>query len=190
MVAVPGIWAAGNHGFEFARPGAEPQAHPDAAPYRAAVAAGAADLTAALAGVTGVLVEDKLLTISVHYRLVSPDAVPTVLAATERVARARNLRARGGKMVVELRPPLQVDKGSAVLALADELGASGAGASLLFAGDDVTDEDAFERLRAEHPHAVTVHVGDRLVTAAEFQLDDTAAFQALLAAVLADRAGR
>ncbi len=187
LVAVPGLWAAGNHGFELARPGLAPRAHPDVAPFRDAVAAAALDLRSALADLAGVIVEDKGLTLSVHYRLASIDAVPAVLAAAERVALTRNLRASTGKMIVELRPPMPIDKGTAVLALAAELGGQVPGASLLFAGDDVTDEDAFVRLRAEHPHAVTVHVGDRATTAAEFRLRDTAAFQALLAALLADR---
>jgi trehalose-phosphatase len=62
--------------------------------------------------------------------------------------------------VVELRAPVPVDKGTAVLALARRLGADVAGASLLFVGDDVTDEDAFLALRGHPADPLTVRVGD------------------------------
>jgi trehalose-6-phosphatase len=54
--------------------------------------------------------------------------------------------------------------------LAGNLGALGSGASLLFAGDDATDEDAFRLLRSDYPEAVTIHVGDSSDTAAEFRV--------------------
>jgi trehalose 6-phosphate phosphatase len=62
-----------------------------------------------------------------------------------------------GKMMVELRPPVNIDKGTAAVALSDRLGV-GAEASLLYAGDDRTDEDAFRALRRRNPRVVTVRV--------------------------------
>ena len=68
-------------------------------------------------------------------------------AELERVAeRARNagLRARFGRMVLEVLPPLDAHKGTAVRALLHARGLTRA----LFAGDDTTDLDAFARRRA------------------------------------------
>jgi trehalose-phosphatase len=188
MVGGTGLWAAGNHGFEFVSPQAGRQPHPAAAPFLPTIAATAAELRAALAGVEGVLVEDKALTISVHYRLVDPAAADEVRATAERIARAHGLRPSGGKLIVEIRPPVALDKGTAVIALAEELGDGSDDAAFLFAGDDVTDEDGFRRLRADHPRAVTVHVGSGHETAAEFTVPDVPAFRELLAALLASRA--
>ena len=90
-------------------------------------------------------VEDKGLALSYHYRTYAdPDAARAEL---ERVAgRARNagLRARFGRMVLELLPPLDVDKGTAVQTLLERAGLSHA----LFAGDDTTDLDAFRSVDA------------------------------------------
>jgi trehalose 6-phosphate phosphatase len=60
---------------------------------------------------------------------------------------------------------------------------------VLFAGDDVTDEDAFRTLRENAPRAVTVRViGDeRRATAAEFTVADTDAMRELLAWLLSIR---
>lgn len=187
MLAVPGLAAAGNHGFELVSPGGGARAHPAAAPYASALRAAVAELRDRLAGVEGALVEDKGPTISVHYRLVAPHAADAVRAAAQDVAATLGLRASGGKLVTEIRPPVAIDKGTAALALALELGGAVPSAGLFFAGDDTTDEDAFEQLRAHHPAAVTVHVGDREFTAAEFRVRDAPALRELLAALLRDR---
>jgi trehalose-6-phosphatase len=82
--------------------------------------------------------------------------------------------------------------------LAGELGVLESGASLVYAGDDTTDEDAFRALRLEHPDAVTIHVGTgRLgdatvgqpesVTAAEFVLATPEALLIVLESLLRDR---
>ena len=190
VVGIPRLWAAGNHGFELVAPDGRVRAHADAVPYRAAVAAAAAELRDALAGVPGAIVEDKALTLSVHYRLVAPEQVEQVRSAATATAATHGLRASGGKMIVELRPPVAIDKGTAVISLADELGARLAGASVLFAGDDVTDEDAFRALRREIPQAVTVLVGDRPDTHAEFQVPDPDALRSLLATLVERRSTR
>lgn len=188
LVGVHSIWAAGNHGFEFVTPDGTRHAHPEAAPFAPALREAVADLRAELRAVPGAIVEDKTLTISVHFRLVAGEQVDQVRESAKRVARARGLRASEGKMVVELRPPVLVDKGTAVLTLADALGAHAPSAAVLFAGDDVTDEDAFDRLRRGLPGAVTVNVGTRADTAAEFQVPNPAAFGRVLAALLRERA--
>ena len=187
LLAVPALAAAGNHGFELVTPAGGTRAHPAAAPYASALRAAVADLRARLGGIEGAFVEDKGLTLSVHYRLVAPDAADRVRTAAEEVAAARGLRASGGKLVTEIRPPVAIHKGTAVLALADELAGGAPGAAFFFAGDDVTDEDAFEQLRGRHPGGVTVHVGSRPDTSAEFQVADVGALRELLAAVLRDR---
>lgn len=187
LVGVIGLWAAGNHGFELIWPDGTSRAHPGAEPFRNAISDAVAALRAELFGIDGVLVEDKTLTISVHYRQVDPASVDRVRQTARRVADEHGLGAGDGKMIVEIRPPVAVNKGTAVLALIDELDGSSAGASIFFAGDDVTDEDAFIQLRAVHPRAVTVHVGAHAETAAEFRVRDIDAFRSLLAALLGDR---
>jgi trehalose 6-phosphate phosphatase len=88
-------------------------------------------------------VEDKGLTVSFHYRGVDDEAAAR--AKLERVAeeaRAEGLLARFGRKVLELRPPIEADKGTAVQALLIDRGLHRA----LYAGDDTTDLDGFRGL--------------------------------------------
>jgi len=75
-------------------------------------------------------------------------------------------------MVYEVRPPVRVDKGTAVLDLARRLGDSAGTVS--FVGDDRTDEDAFRALRDGYPDALTIRVTptEELPTVAEYTLGD------------------
>lgn len=169
MVGVSNVWVVGNHGAESVAPDGEETVDPRVAPFRGAMARARDTLSALLEPVAGALVEDKHWTLSVHYRQVDPALVPRVHEAVERVAAEEGLRVHDGKMVYEVRPPVEVDKGSAVLALARRLGALRGDASLLFIGDDRTDEDAFRTLRAHAPRAVTIRVaGQAEDTAAEY----------------------
>ena len=85
-------------------------------------------------------VEDKGLGLSYHYRT-HEDPVRARAELEQVAARARSsgLRARFGRMVLELLPPLDAHKGTAVQALLRTAGLTRA----LFAGDDTTDLDAF-----------------------------------------------
>ena len=98
--------------------------------------------------------ERKRLTISYHWRT-APDeraAVATLERVAER-ARAAGLVTRWGRKVLELRPPLAADKGTAVRHLLARHGIERA----LYAGDDTTDLDAFRALE-ELPLGVRVAV--------------------------------
>jgi trehalose 6-phosphate phosphatase len=182
MVGVDGLWVIGNHGAELLRPDGGVEIDPRAVEYAGAVARAASALAPVVAGVAGALLENKTWTLSVHYRLAPEPAVPGLVQAVGNIASDHGLIVRDGKQVIEVRPPVPVDKGTAVVALARRLGALAPGASLLFAGDDVTDEDAFRALRAEAPGAVTIRVGreDGARSSAEYRVDDPAALTALL----------
>jgi trehalose 6-phosphate phosphatase len=88
-------------------------------------------------------VELKPLTISFHYRRAEDELeARRVLEAVAARARAEGFVARFGRMVLELRPPLDANKGTAVTHLLGERGLRRA----LYAGDDTTDLDAFRAL--------------------------------------------
>jgi trehalose-phosphatase len=188
LVCVDGAWVIGNHGIEVAPPGRTASAREDVAEFESRISA-AADRACELAADpsrNGVLVENKRWTLSVHYRLAHPRIVPDLVKDMTATATELGLKVTNGKEVLELRPPLQVDKGSAAVELAETLGALRNGASILAAGDDRTDEDMFRALRASQPGTVTVRVGlDSALpdTAAEFSVADTDEMRALLTAV-------
>ena len=174
IVGLDRLWCIGNHGCELINHGGELTLDPQVEPYRGAVAQAARRLESLAAPIAGVRVEDKGPTLSVHYRHADPAVVPSLRATIESVGTQLGLRMTAGKMVFELRPPVRIDKGTSVLALAKSLGALEENASLMFIGDDETDEDAFRALRSRAPKAVTVRVADDagMPTAAEATLRD------------------
>jgi trehalose 6-phosphate phosphatase len=161
MLGLPDLIYVGNHGLERISRG-EPWTHPAAQASRLAIAAALGEIEGAARGtgdVPWLLVEDKGVTGTVHYRL-APDPVaaaallePIVRAAAER----HGLRLTVGRMIFEVRPALAVTKGTAIRELAQELGLRG----IVFFGDDVTDVDAFVALRElrETGQAATLRVG-------------------------------
>ena len=136
MTGVPGLLIAGNHGTEWLEPGAdEPIASPGAAAARRAIA----EVVARVPAIDGVVVEDKGISASVHYRnAADPDGAHlAVLQAIGTLDPA--LERRAGRMSVEIRPVGLGDKRAAARSIADRFGLRGA----IVMGDDVTDLDMF-----------------------------------------------
>ena len=127
-------------------------------------------------------VEDKGLTIVFHYRGVDDEeAVLERLRDVAADARELGLVPQFGRKVLEVRPPVEADKGTAVRALLEERGLRRA----LYAGDDTTDLDAFRGLDGLEL-AVRVAVASaegptELVEAADLVVDSPAELVLLLA---------
>jgi trehalose 6-phosphate phosphatase len=87
--------------------------------------------------------EDKGLSVSFHYRgALDEEAARRELEQVAGAARAAGLRARFGRKVLELLPPIDAHKGTAIRRLLAERELHRA----LYAGDDTTDLDAFRAL--------------------------------------------
>ena len=141
MVPVEGVAIAGNHGLEVWKDGGV-KLEPRAAKYLDAVRAAVVMVeNDGLLQEYGCHVEDKGITFSIHFRN-SPrtDHAIRYLEAQiiPKIERAK-LEASFGRMVLEVRPPVPLDKGSGVRALRGRRSIS----QLLFAGDDRSDLDAF-----------------------------------------------
>jgi trehalose 6-phosphate phosphatase len=126
---------AGVHGLERrSAGGALKRAEPDPAVALAcAVFRGLAEVQA------GLLVEDKGLSVALHYRN-APEAADIAETAGLRLAKQTGLKLQRGDRVVELRTP-GADKGDALRAFMDEPPFQGA--MPVFVGDDLTDEAGF-----------------------------------------------
>jgi trehalose 6-phosphate phosphatase len=142
---IPGIAYAGNHGMEIHGPGID-RVHPEAAAARPVLERAAAALGDAISAIPGAFVEDKELTLSVHFRLAPRDRVEELHEIVHRVVDPLDgVHVTEGKQVMEVRPNVDWNKGKAVLFLLDQMRPP-AGAPVLFFGDDRTDEDAFRAL--------------------------------------------
>lgn len=197
LLGVPGTWTIGNHGFEIGAPNESPRPRDDITRFADALASAAERCRAMADRHPGVIVEDKRWTLSVHYRLVDAAEAAAVVRSAHEIAERLGLRATDGRRVVDLRPPIDVDKGTASVDLLRELGALNDAASILCAGDDRTDEDTFRRVRLATPRAVTVRVladedsvGESdYESVAELTVPGTSALRALLAAIVELRRG-
>jgi trehalose-phosphatase len=186
MVAVENLWIAGNHGLELMAPDGSIEVPPEVLPFGEIIARVARNLAPKIRGIRGVQLEDKRWTLSVHYRQADQGIVPLITGAVERVAREAGLQTTRGKEVIEIRPPVRLDKGTAVLALARRAGGFEPSARVMYVGDDRTDEDAFRALRARLSSAVTVRVAhDQEETAAEFRLSSPDEVREMLELLLA-----
>ncbi len=151
-IGMPGITCAGNHGMEIEGPGIA-RLHPEAAAARPKLEQAAQIVQPLLSDFAGAWLEDKELTLSLHYRELADERVPALTAAVlERVSPIRGLRLTHGKKVLEVRPKAAWHKGHAVLFLLEQLRPP-PGTPVLYFGDDTTDEDAFVALRDVHAGA-------------------------------------
>ncbi len=149
---------AGNHGMEIHGAGIE-RIHPQAAAARPLLERAAGRIEARLAAIGGAFLEDKGLTLSVHYRQ-APDRADEVRRVVDDAAGGEaELKVTAGKMVLEVRPRVEWDKGKAVLFLLDQMRPP-AGAPVLYLGDDATDEDAFRALAGWREEGEGVLVAD------------------------------
>jgi trehalose 6-phosphate phosphatase len=155
-VAVPGIRLLGSYGMERVRDG-HLQLDQAAQAWLGAVADARQMLGERLAGVPGLRIEAKPASVAVHWRQ-APDreaAVAAVRRATAEVAATTGLWLAPGKLVFELRPPIKVDKGSAVAALISDVRP----AVIAYAGDDLGDIPALQAVREAGGYALVVDHG-------------------------------
>ena len=177
---------AGNHGMEIGGAGMH-RIHPEAAAARPELEAAGARIMADLEGIDGAFVEDKGLTLSIHYRLAPEQEANVREIVLEAVDGRPGLRVTEGKMVLEVRPRVEWDKGRAALFLLEQMHPP-VGAPVLYLGDDRTDEDAFRALRGWSPAAEGVLVADPppAESAATAYLRDPAEVGALFEALAAE----
>jgi trehalose 6-phosphate phosphatase len=111
----------------------------------------------------------------------------SAVEAIERDARAAGLATHRGRKVLEVRPPVAIDKGRGiVMLLGRRRPANG-----MYVGDDVTDVDAFRGIREVVAHAAVCiavssdEVPDELLEDADAVVDGPAGVSALLDELLA-----
>jgi trehalose 6-phosphate phosphatase len=173
-VGLDGICYAGNHGMEIQK-GDGVYIHPDARDNMNLIKTICDELRLLLNRIEGVIVEDKGLTASVHYRMTPPEDIDKVKRiVSKRVephVECSQVRLTHGKMVLEIRPNIDWDKGKAVewvlASIASDLPAR---YFPVYIGDDRTDEDAFRVLRGR---GLTVLVSsEKMETDAEYVVNN------------------
>jgi trehalose 6-phosphate phosphatase len=187
-VGIGGVIYAGNHGFEIEGPEIQ-FIHPLTEEISSIIRLIGAVLKRTMSGVKGVIVEDKGITLSVHYRLVDQNQVPSVNSTFENtVGTARKLgkiKTTSGKKVHEVRPAISWHKGNAVQLIFDKVSHSSRKSQVLpiYLGDDLTDEDAFKTVN--ELNGISVLIGDAAHTSvADYYLNSTSEVNSFLAEFL------
>lgn len=150
-VGIPGLVYAGNHGLELEGPAVH-FVHPEASEARKLLQEISRKLLGVFESFPGIFVEDKALSLSVHYRKLSGEKLPEARAIFQKCLTpyigASKILLRGGKKVWEIRPWTRWNKGTLVLWLVARILARSSERALpVYVGDDETDEDAFQAIR-------------------------------------------
>jgi len=174
-IGLKGIIYSGNHGLEIEGPkiNFKPVVSPR---YRIIIERLSNELKQKTSFIKGALVEDKGLSLSLHYRLVNKKQIPllkTVFHEAVVLYLVKNrIKIKPGKMVLEVRPPVEWNKGKIVLWLLSRqiFALKKEGILPIYIGDDVTDEDAFKALKRK---GLSIFVGKAGDSQADYYLKNT-----------------
>ena len=174
-IVVAGALYAGNHGLEMTGADGSPVLAPGAEEGLPALRRVKSLLSPCITQMPGVWIEDKELTLSVHYRL-ADESLHAEIEQVVRLAVAGTIPVvvRPAKCIWEIRPLIDWDKGMALKQFMklQQVSAS----ATAYMGDDVTDGDAFREL----PDGWTFWVGDGAGPTARATLRDPQDCAALL----------
>ena len=166
LVSLRNVYYVGNHGLEILA-GERKFVHPIALRARSMLRTIARRLKRAIRGVPGATIDDKKLTLSVHYRLVKRSQMRLVKQRIMEILRpflaSSSVKVTMGKKVLEVRPNVEWNKGHAVGWLINSF--KKRTPFSVFVGDDTTDEDAFRRLRRG---GCTIRVGKKSSSRAHY----------------------
>jgi trehalose 6-phosphate phosphatase len=144
IVSIGSIAYVGNHGSELLLPGGSVEIDPEIAAYEQTVRAFARDVWGPHLQRLRVRAEDKSAIAAYHWRgAPDEDAAEDAVREVAERAEAAGLKTHWGRKVLEVRPPVSMDKGRGVrrLLTGRDLAVG------LYVGDDLTDLDAFAGLR-------------------------------------------
>jgi len=173
LVKVKGIYYAGNHGLEIKGPNIQ-FLHPNYIRFKPYIKKIKQELKNKLGDIRGILIEDKDITLSLHYRLVNQKDIRKIKNVFKKLTlpylRNKKIKITEGKKVLEVRPPINWDKGKA-LGLIERLTKKTPSSLTIYIGDDQTDEDAFRVLKKK---GISIFVGKpKRKSHARYYLKDT-----------------
>lgn len=161
LMGIDDLIVAGSHGFDIWSPTEGEIQTGKGEDFSELLGTVEAELREKLDGIDGAAIEPKRSSVAAHYRLVSEDERPEVGRVVEEILAAHpdELKVTPGKMVYEVQPNIDWDKGKAVVHLLATLGLDGDDVAPIYVGDDVTDEHAFEALQETSPKGIGIFVG-------------------------------
>lgn len=151
MINIPNVWHVGHHGYEWEEQNSTTlertiALYPGVEPYIKEVAAALDEIEQTLFPlIPGLWMERKGITGGVHWRL-APDwkqAEQIAYPIITTIAEQHGLICKGGKLAIELYPPIATNKGEGLSYLVETHKLK----SVLYFGDDISDIDAFQEVQ-------------------------------------------
>lgn len=165
-VGIKNILYAGNHGLEIEGPGITIM-YPGADQKRPILLILHSALTRALGKINGVFVENKGVSLSVHYRLAEDQSTEEIEKIVKTIVKeaesAGEVIITPGKKVFEIRPAVDWNKGKVIAHLITIFEGKEKCKNTLFPmyfGDDLTDEDGFRVINA-YKTGLSVLIGEK-----------------------------
>ncbi len=175
VIGIKGIYYSGNHGLQFSAGHSYSCRIPKG--YRKILRKIKKESAQRFGRIKGVLIEDKEITLSIHYRMVDKKDIFAIKKGFDDIIRpfikSGSVKLIKGKKVFEVKPPVDWNKGKAVLSLMREEKRISKNSNLipLYIGDDITDRDAFRAIRGE---GLTIFVGrEKGMLGAQYYLKNT-----------------
>lgn len=161
LMGLDNLIVAGSHGFDIWTSDEGTIEHAAGSGFEELIEEVKTRLEKETRDIEGASVEPKKASVAVHYRRVSEEERQKVKDTVDDLLAGRpdELKMTPGKMVYEVQPKIDWDKGKAVLYLLETLELDRDDVVPLYVGDDVTDEDAFEALEETSPKGIGVFVG-------------------------------
>jgi trehalose-phosphatase len=159
LMGIDDLVVAGSHGFDIWSPQGGSIEREEGVGFAELLGQVTCRLREEVGSLEGALIEPKRSSVALHYRLV-PDAERTRIDAVVEAVLAEHpdeLKVTPGKMVYEIQPKVDWDKGRAVLYLLEALGLDREEVMPFYLGDDITDEHAFKTLATR---GIGILVGD------------------------------
>ena len=157
LMGLDNLIVAGDHGFDIWSPAGGSIRREEGMSFEGLLSEVEAKIRTELVNIPGALVEPKKSSVAVHFRLVPEDQRPRVKEIVDAIlSEHAELKVTPGKMVFEIQPKLDWNKGKAVLYLLKALGLDRDDVVPVYLGDDITDEDAFRALAGR---GISIFVG-------------------------------
>ena len=146
LIGLRSLCYIGNHGIELEGPGFK-YINPKAKSLKPFIQRAYQTLKKKLK-IKGIILENKIYTLSLHYRLVDSKKMPVLKKIFNGIIRdlqkTKKVKITEGKKVLEIRPNTKWDKGKILKWVLKKKKSKGA--TVISIGDDKTDEDAFRAL--------------------------------------------
>lgn len=180
MTGINNVFYAGNHGLEIEGPNTNFRCRTTPM-YNIVIDCLKNKLSSQFYPIRGALVEDKGITISVHYRLVDKKHRALVkrifFNAVASYVHLKIIKISSGKKVFEIKPLVNWNKGKCVLWLLKKI----KNAVPFYIGDDLTDEDAFKAIRKI---GYAICVGKQKISHAQYYVKNTSEVSIFLKKIL------